>query len=96
MLATERYDAGEPVNLGAGREISIRDLVQLIVEETGFRGEVRWDASKPDGQPRRCLDTTRAEELFGFKSKTDFVEGLRNTINWYKTTRAQEPALASD
>ena len=96
VLATERYNESEPVNLGAGREISIRDLVGLIVEETGFRGEVRWDATKPDGQPRRCLDTTRAEELFGFKSKTDFVEGLRSTINWYRLTRAPEPALARD
>ena len=96
VLATERYDGREPVNLGAGREISIRDLVQLIARETGFRGEIHWDASKPDGQPRRCLDTTRAERLFGFRAKTDFADGLRKTVAWYRTTHTPEPALAGD
>ena len=87
LLAAEKYDSPEPMNLGAGREISIRDLVELIVELTGFTGAVRWDASKPDGQPRRCLDTTRAEREVGFRAKTDFREGLRKTIDWYRTQR---------
>jgi len=96
VLAAERYDRAEPVNLGAGREISIRELVQIIAEETGFRGEVRWDASKPDGQPRRSLDTSRAEESFGFRAKTDFREGLKQTVAWYRESRVPEDALASD
>jgi GDP-L-fucose synthase len=83
-LATERYDKPEPVNIGAGFEISIRELVDLIVELTGFTGRVVWDASKPDGQPRRMLDTTRAFEEFGFRARTDFREGLAKTIAWYK------------
>jgi GDP-L-fucose synthase len=87
VLATERYDGREPVNLSTGREISIRDLVQLIAVETGFGGTIRWDASKPDGQPRRCLDTSRAEQLFGFRAGTDFLEGLRRTIEWYRASR---------
>ena len=88
VLATERYDGPEPVNLGAGREISIRDLAELIARETGFRGEIVWDTSKPDGQPRRALDTTRAAELFGFRARTDFLEGLRRTIEWYRAAQA--------
>ena len=92
VLATERYDKGDPVNLGAGREITIRDLVTLIAELTGFRGELVWDASKPDGQPRRCLDVSRAEREFGFRSLTDFVEGLRKTIEWYRDTRNRAQA----
>jgi GDP-L-fucose synthase len=96
VLAAERYDLAEPVNLGAGREISIRELVQIIADETGFRGEVRWDASKPDGQPRRSLDTSRAEESFGFRAKTDFREGLKRTVAWYRESRVPEDALASD
>ena len=83
-LAAERYDDPEPVNLGAGFEISIRDLVELIGELMGFKGELRWDATKPDGQPRRMLDTTRARNRFGFEAKTDFRKGLRNTIDWYR------------
>jgi GDP-L-fucose synthase len=86
LLASERYDGPEPVNLGAGFEISIRDLTQLIVRLTGFSGTIEWDASKPDGQPRRCLDTTRAEHSFGFKASTDFETGLRKTIEWYRTS----------
>ncbi len=86
-LATERYDGSEPVNLGTGREITIRDLVELIVRLTGFEGEVRWDASKPDGQPRRALDTSRASASFGFVAKTAFEDGLRETITWYDATR---------
>ncbi|MEI9476923.1 MAG: GDP-L-fucose synthase [Deltaproteobacteria bacterium] len=83
VLATEYYNHSEPVNLGAGFEISIRDLVSLIVEMTGFKGEVVWDETKPDGQPRRMLDTTRAEKYFGFKAKTSLEEGLKKTIDWY-------------
>jgi len=88
VLAAERYDGREPVNLGAGREISIRNLTHLIARETGFRGEIRWDATKPDGQPRRMLDTSRAEQLFGFHARTDFVQGLRETIEWYRAAYA--------
>jgi GDP-L-fucose synthase len=88
VLAAERYDGREPVNLGSGMEISIKDLAELIARETGFRGRLVWDASKPDGQPRRALDVTRAEELFGFKARVEFVEGLRRTIEWYRSTSA--------
>lgn len=87
VLATERYDGPEPVNIGAGFEISIKDLVELIARLTNFKGRIEWDTSKPDGQPRRCLDTRRAEELFGFKAKTPFEEGLRKTIAWYEAAR---------
>ena len=87
-LGTERYEGAEPVNLGVGREITIRDLVELIVRLTRFEGELRWDPSKPDGQPRRALDTSRARERFGFTAKTSFEEGLRNTIEWYEASRA--------
>ena len=90
VLATERYDDPEPVNLGAGFEIGIRDLAELIAEETGFRGRLVFDRSKPDGQPRRMLDVSRAEKRFGFKATTDFRAGLRRTIDWY---RAQREAL---
>ena len=83
VLATERYDGDEPVNLGSGREIRIKELVSLIVKLSGFSGSVEWDTSKPDGQPRRCLDTSRAKQLFGFQAKTDFEEGLRETIHYY-------------
>jgi nucleoside-diphosphate-sugar epimerase len=87
VLATERYDGADPVNLGVGREITIRDLVELIVQLTGFKGELRWDATKPDGQPRRALDTSRARERFGFEAKTSFEDGLRTTIDWYERSR---------
>jgi GDP-L-fucose synthase len=86
-LATERYDGAEPVNLGAGFEVTIHDLVDLIARLMGFTGEIRWDADKPDGQPRRCLDTSRAERLFGFRAATGFEEGLRRTIEWYRKQR---------
>jgi GDP-L-fucose synthase len=86
-LATERYDKPEPVNIGAGFEIPIRDLVGLIVELTGFKGRVVWDASKPDGQPRRMLNTNRAFQEFGFRAGTDFREGIKKTIDWYRGTR---------
>lgn len=88
VLATERYDSPQPVNLGMGREIAIRDLVALIAELTGFRGEVRWDASRPDGQPRRALEVSRAREGFGFVARTPLEDGLRRTIEWYQGTRS--------
>ena len=84
VLATERYNKSEPVNIGAGFEISIRDLVELIVELTGFKGRIAWDATQPDGQPRRMLDTTKAFTELGFRAATDFREGLRKTISWYE------------
>ena len=83
-LAAERYDKPDPVNLGAGFEITIRDLATLIADLTGFGGEIVWDTSKPDGQPRRCLDVSRAEREFGFRAKVDFREGLKATIAWYR------------
>jgi len=92
VLAAERYDGAEPVNLGTGQEISIRDLVELIARLTGFTGEIVWDTSKPDGQPRRCLDVSRAKELFGFEAQTPFEEGLRQTIAWYEAHRAAPAA----
>ena len=88
--AAERYDGAEPVNLGAGFEILIRDLVDLIGRLMGYTGEIHWDQTKPDGQPRRSLDTAQAERLFGFRAKTSFEEGLRKTIEWYRSTRAPE------
>jgi len=84
VAAAERYDGAEPVNLGSGIEIAIRDLVELVAELSGFEGDVIWDESKPNGQPRRRLDVTRAEELFGFRAQTDFREGLERTIAWYR------------
>jgi len=84
VLAAEKYNGSEPVNCGAGFEISIRELAELIAELTGFRGRLVWDETRPDGQPRRMLDTRRALEAFGFEAKTDFREGLRKTIQWYK------------
>jgi GDP-L-fucose synthase len=84
VLAVERYDGSEPVNLGAGFEISIRDLLQKIIELTGFKGRISWDTTKPDGQPRRMLDTGRAERYFVFKARTSLEEGLRKTVQWYK------------
>ncbi|MGA2262912.1 MAG: GDP-L-fucose synthase [Acidobacteriota bacterium] len=87
VLASERYDGCDPVNIGAGFEISIRDLVTLIAELTGFNGTIAWDTSKPNGQPRRCLDTTRAAELFGFRARADFRAGLSSTIEWYRAHR---------
>ena len=87
VRAAERYDGAEPVNLGSGREISIKELVDLIVELTGFRGRIAWDTTKPNGQPRRCLDTSRARELFGFQARTEFREGLRLAIEAYRASR---------
>jgi GDP-L-fucose synthase len=87
LLAAERYDGSEPVNLGSGNEIRIKDLVELIARLTGFEGQLVWDTTKPNGQPRRALDTTRAEKFFGFTAQMPFDEGLRKTIDWYKRSR---------
>ncbi len=84
MLAAEIYNKPEPVNIGAGFEISIKDLALMIARLAGFKGRIIWDKTKPDGQPRRCLDTSRAEKEFGFKAQTKFEEGLRKTIEWYR------------
>jgi len=84
LLATEKYNGPEPVNIGAGFEISIKDLAEKIAKLTGFDGEIRWDPSKPDGQPRRRLDVSRAKKYFGFEARTSFDEGLKATISWYK------------
>ncbi len=86
LMAAEKYNSSEPVNLGAGFEISIKKLTELIVKLTKFKGKVMWDKTKPDGQPRRCLDTTRADQEFGFKSKVSFEAGLKKTIAWYEHT----------
>ena len=87
LLASEKYNDSEPVNLGSGMEISIRDLAQLIARLTGYEGEFVWDTSKPNGQPRRALDVKRAEAYFGFRAQMPFEEGLRRTIDWYGETR---------
>ncbi|MFH1062500.1 MAG: GDP-L-fucose synthase [Candidatus Omnitrophota bacterium] len=87
VLATEKYNKPEPVNIGAGFEISIKDLVTLIAELTGFQGKIVWEKTKPDGQPRRCLDTSKAAREFKFKAKTSFEDGLKKTIDWYKNTK---------
>jgi len=89
VLATEKYDKPAPVNLGTGSEISIRSLAELIAKLTGFKGRIIWDISKPDGQPRRLFDNSRAKAEFGFISKTNFEDGLRETISWYKQQRVQ-------
>ena len=92
LLAAERYDGDEPVNLGTGVETTIRETAELVAELTGFTGEIRWDESMPNGQPRRSLDATRARELFGFEARTPLREGLERTIAWY---RAQAPVHAA-
>jgi GDP-L-fucose synthase len=90
LLAAERYNKPDPVNLGSGMEIRIKELTELIAELVGFRGEIIWDSSKPDGQPRRALDTSRAEQEFGFKASTQFREGLSRTVSWYLDTLGQQ------
>jgi GDP-L-fucose synthase len=90
LLAAERYDGPDPVNIGSGTEISIKDLVQLIARETRFEGEILWDTSKPNGQPRRSLDTSRAERLFDFRARISFEEGLGRTIAWYEEHGRQQ------
>jgi GDP-L-fucose synthase len=89
VLATERYDDPEPVNVGAGFEISIKELVELIGGLTGFTGRITWDTTRPNGQPRRSLDVTRAERRFGFRARTDFREGLARTVDWYRKRRLE-------
>jgi GDP-L-fucose synthase len=83
LMATEEYNDSAPVNLGSGMEISIRELAEIIAKQIGFQGDIRWDHTKPDGQPRRCLDTQRANERFHFEARVSFKEGLRRTIDWY-------------
>jgi len=87
LLATEKYNKSDPVNLGAGFEISIKDLVELIAKLTGFKGKIVWDTTKPDGHPRRMLDVSKAYKEFGFKAKTSFEEGLKKTIEWYEKNK---------
>jgi len=94
-LAAERYDDSEPVNLGSGFEISIRDLLTTIARHTGFDGRIVWDTTKPNGQPRRALNTERAAERFGFRATTGFDEGLRRTVEWYRQTRAEPVTIPS-
>lgn len=89
VMATERYDKSEPINLGSGMEISIKNLTETICQLMDYSGEIRWDPSKPDGQPRRQLDVTRAEQEFGFRAKTNFKEGLKKMIAWYQTRERQ-------
>ena len=98
LLASERYDSSDPVNIGSGEEISIADLTRCVAAVAGFKGRIEFDTSKPNGQPRRKLDTSRARERFGFESRTTFAEGLKRTVDWYLTTRRsgvpQPPAAA--
>lgn len=96
LLATRSYSRREPVNLGSGMEISIRDLALLIAQKTGFEGEIRWDPSKPNGQPRRCLDVSRAKAYFGFEAETSFEKGLEATIEWYREQPPPEATLSSN
>ncbi len=93
LRGAELYDAPEPVNLGTGEEISIRDLASLVAELTGFTGQIRWDTSMPNGQPRRALDASKAEQLFGFRADTPLREGLERTIAWYRDSRVQQESL---
>ena len=86
-MATERYNSSDPVNIGSSFEISIKDLTELIARLTGFEGEIRWDTTKPNGQPRRKLNVSRARERFGFEAKVPFEEGLKRTIAWYEENR---------
>jgi len=94
VLAAEKYNKAAPVNIGSGQEISIRDLAELIAGVTGFNGEIRWDTSKPDGQPRRCLNTERAEREFGFRAKTSLRDGLLRTVEWYEKNREDAKSIA--
>ncbi|MCX6690602.1 MAG: GDP-L-fucose synthase, partial [Methanoregula sp.] len=98
ILAAERYNKPDPVNLGAGMEITIRDLVALIQELTDYSGEIQWDTTKPDGQPKRSLDVSRAKREFGFEAQMPFREGLKRTIAWYENHRAdtEQPHGAGD
>ena len=84
MAALEQYDGPEPINLGSGREITIKTLTELVAKLARFEGKITWDTSKPDGQPRRCLDVTRAERVLGFRARTTLEDGLAKTIDWYE------------
>jgi dTDP-glucose 4,6-dehydratase/GDP-L-fucose synthase len=88
--AAERYDEGDPVNLGSGMEISIRDLAELIAKHAGYDGPIEWDTSQPNGQPRRMLDVSRARERFGWEACVDFDEGVRRTVEWWEASRSLE------
>jgi GDP-L-fucose synthase len=90
VAATEQYDEPGPVNLGSGREVLIKDLVEMVASLTGFKGRIVWDTTKPNGQPRRCLDVSRAQQRFGFKAGTDLEEGLRRTVDWYLSSRGHD------
>jgi GDP-L-fucose synthase len=92
LLAADRYDGAEPVNVGTGVETRIRDLVELVADVTGFEGEIEWDTSMPNGQPRRCLDVTRARELLGFEARTPLREGLERTVEWYRANAVAHAA----
>lgn len=96
VLATENYDSAEPVNIGSGKEITIRALAELIAQLTGFTGQIQWDTSQPDGQPRRQLDVSRAKKYFGFVAATDFATGLKRTIDWYQATMTTGHRVASE
>lgn len=88
-MAAERYNGPEPVNLGTGEEIKISNLAKMISEAVGFRGKILWDMSKPNGQPRRCLDVTRADAIFGFRAGHSLIDGIRKTIEWFKSENRQ-------
>ena len=90
LTATEQYDKSDPVNLGTGFEISIKDLVELLFDITGFDGDIIWDPARPDGQPRRCVDVSKAKREFGFEAKIDLRSGLKQTIDWYRKTIIEE------
>lgn len=92
IMATEKYNKPDPVNLGSGREISIKELITKIAKYTGFTGEIEWDTTKPNGQPRRCLDISKAQKEFGFTARTGFEDGLRKTIDWYRNERSLRKA----
>jgi GDP-L-fucose synthase len=94
VMATERYNGSEPVNLGTGEEISIKDLAQMIAREVGFSGSIVWDTTKPNGQPRRCLDVSRAQQYFGFRAKCGLREGIAKTVEWFIPHRSKDRAVA--
>ena len=95
VAAAQHYEGAEPVNLGANRELAIKELVEIIADLTGFDGEIRWDESRPDGQPRRCVDATRERDMFGFQETTDFREGMVKTIDWFLANRTEAEARRS-
>jgi GDP-L-fucose synthase len=96
VLAAEHYNKPDPINIGAGREIRIKELITLIVKLTGFEGTIHWDRSKPDGQPRRCLEVSRAKQEFGFEAQTSFETGLKATIDWYMNHRSKADIRGND